>query len=169
MARFLVRRHQPDSQLHPTSRPPRKAGSRAGPCRPSTSPASPMTHPKAMRLQGHELERTLAMLRSLEIASWSVQPTVPPGMCAMYQHVLGACKAGAYSRENIRHKRHARCMVGRSKPRFPPYRAASELTACSDHQVYGAKNSSKCTEDAGVRQESGAGLLGNDRDGHRCP
>jgi uncharacterized protein (TIGR03083 family) len=69
----------------------------------------PLAHPDAMRLQAHELERTLALLRSLDAASWGAQTDCPAwDVRAMYQHVLGACEAGASMRENIRQLRRAR-------------------------------------------------------------
>jgi uncharacterized protein (TIGR03083 family) len=62
----------------------------------------PLTHDECMHRQAHELERTLALLRSLDDAAWS-SPTDCPAwdVRAMYQHVLGACEAGASTRENI--------------------------------------------------------------------
>jgi uncharacterized protein (TIGR03083 family) len=61
----------------------------------------PLTHPEAMRLQAGELDRTLALLRSLDDAAWTAQTDCPAwDVRAMYQHVLGACEAGASVREN---------------------------------------------------------------------
>ena len=62
----------------------------------------PLAHTEAMRLQAAELDRTLALLRSLDAASWTVQTGCCPAwdVRAMYQHVLGACEAGASIREN---------------------------------------------------------------------
>jgi uncharacterized protein (TIGR03083 family) len=63
----------------------------------------PLTHPEAMRLQADELDRTLALLRSLDAAAWAAQTDCPAwDVRAMYQHVLGACEAGASVRENVR-------------------------------------------------------------------
>ena len=69
----------------------------------------PLTHHEAMRRQAHELERTLALLRSLDDAAWTA-PTCCPAwdIRAMYQHVLGACEAGASLRENVHQLRRAR-------------------------------------------------------------
>jgi uncharacterized protein (TIGR03083 family) len=68
-----------------------------------------LTHEEAMRLQGHELDCTLALLRSLDDAAWNVQTDCPAwDVRAMYQHVLGACEAGASMRENIHQLRRAR-------------------------------------------------------------
>ena len=70
----------------------------------------PLAHNEAMRRQTQELDRTLALLRSLDEAAW----TAPTGSCpawdirAMYQHVLGACEAGASIRENLHQLRRAR-------------------------------------------------------------
>jgi uncharacterized protein (TIGR03083 family) len=70
---------------------------------------APLTHEEAMRLQAHELDRTLALLRSLDAAAWSAQTDCPAwDVRAMYQHVLGACEAGASMRENIHQLRRAR-------------------------------------------------------------
>ncbi len=69
----------------------------------------PLAHDEAMRRQAQELERTLALLRSLDDAAWTA-PTACPAwdIRAMYQHVLGACEAGASIRENVRQLRRAR-------------------------------------------------------------
>jgi uncharacterized protein (TIGR03083 family) len=49
------------------------------------------------------------LLRSLDDASWSTPTDCPAwDVRAMYQHVLGACEAGASMRENIRQLRRAR-------------------------------------------------------------
>lgn len=70
----------------------------------------PLTHDEAIRLQTYELERTLEMLRSLDDAAWTVATACPAwDIRAMYQHVLGACEAGASIRENVR-----QLMVARS-------------------------------------------------------
>ena len=69
----------------------------------------PLTHHEAMRRQEHELQRTLTLLRSLDDSSWSAPTDCPAwDVRAMYQHVLGACEAGASMRENIRQLRRAR-------------------------------------------------------------
>ena len=66
------------------------------------STLAPLTHDEAMRLQGAELDRTLTMLRSLDPAQWATQTECPAwDVRAMYQHVLGACEAGASMRENV--------------------------------------------------------------------
>jgi uncharacterized protein (TIGR03083 family) len=66
-----------------------------------------------MRLQAHELERTLALLRSLNEASWAAATDCPGwDIRTMYQHVLGACEAGASIGENIRQLRRARAYRG---------------------------------------------------------
>lgn len=69
----------------------------------------PLSHSEAMRLQAQELGRTLLLLRQLDEASWGT-PTACPAwdVRAMYQHVLGACEAGASIRENVRQLRQAR-------------------------------------------------------------
>lgn len=69
----------------------------------------PLAHKEAMHLQAQELERTLAMLRSLDQADWSAATDCPAwDVRAMYQHVLGACEAGASMRENVHQLRSAR-------------------------------------------------------------
>lgn len=69
----------------------------------------PLAHREAMRLQAHELERTLALLRSLDQASWAAATDCPAwDIRGMYQHVLGACEAGASMPENIRQIGRAR-------------------------------------------------------------
>jgi uncharacterized protein (TIGR03083 family) len=63
---------------------------------------APLTHDEATRLQGVELGRTLTMLRGLDPAQWAVGTDCPAwDVRAMYQHVLGACEAGASIRENV--------------------------------------------------------------------
>jgi uncharacterized protein (TIGR03083 family) len=65
-----------------------------------------VTHQEAMRLQASELERTLELLRSLDERAWSAPTDCPDwDVRAMYQHVLGACEAGASMRENV-HQLH---------------------------------------------------------------
>jgi uncharacterized protein (TIGR03083 family) len=73
------------------------------------STIEPLTHLEAMRLQADELALTLALLRSLDVAEWSTATDCPAwDVRAMYQHVLGACEAGASMRENIHQLRKAR-------------------------------------------------------------
>ena len=69
----------------------------------------PLTHHEAMRAQAAELDRTLTLLHSLDDASWAAATDCPAwDVRAMYQHVLGACEAGASLRENIHQLRAAR-------------------------------------------------------------
>lgn len=68
-----------------------------------------LTHQEAMRRQSQELERTLALLRSLDPDDWAARTDCPAwDVRAMYQHVLGACEAGASMRENVRQLLRAR-------------------------------------------------------------
>jgi uncharacterized protein (TIGR03083 family) len=70
---------------------------------------APLTHEEAMDLQANELDRTLALLRSLDDADWKAQTDCPAwDVSAMYKHVLGECEAGASMRENIHQLRSAR-------------------------------------------------------------
>jgi uncharacterized protein (TIGR03083 family) len=69
----------------------------------------PLTHHQATRLQAEELALTLTALRNLDDAAWSTATDCPAwDIRAMYQHVLGACEAGASLRENIHQLRRAR-------------------------------------------------------------
>jgi uncharacterized protein (TIGR03083 family) len=69
----------------------------------------PLTHEEAMRLQETELECTLALLRNLDASDWAVPTDCPAwDVRAMYQHVLGACEAGASMRENLHQLLRAR-------------------------------------------------------------
>jgi uncharacterized protein (TIGR03083 family) len=69
----------------------------------------PLAHDEAMRRQAQELDRTLALLRSLDDAAWTAPTDCPAwDIRAMYQHVLGACEAGASIRENLHQLRRAR-------------------------------------------------------------
>jgi mycothiol maleylpyruvate isomerase-like protein len=62
----------------------------------------PLTHDEAMRRQAQELDRTLTLLRSLDDAAWTAATDCPAwDIRAMYQHVLGACEAGASIRTHI--------------------------------------------------------------------
>ena len=73
------------------------------------STIEPLTHDEAMRHQAHELDRTLALLRTLDAAAWTASTDCPAwDIRAMYQHVLGACEAGASIRENVHQLRQAR-------------------------------------------------------------
>jgi uncharacterized protein (TIGR03083 family) len=68
----------------------------------------PLTHLDAMRLQEQELELSLRFLQSLDEEEWQVATDCPAwDIRAMYQHVLGACEAGASIRENIHQLRRA--------------------------------------------------------------
>jgi uncharacterized protein (TIGR03083 family) len=68
-----------------------------------------LSHREAMRLQADELERTLGLLRSLDDTEWKEATDCPEwDIQGMYQHVLGACEAGASLRENIHQLHRAR-------------------------------------------------------------
>ena len=68
----------------------------------------PLTHDEAMRRQAQELDRTLTLLRSLDDVAWTAATDCPGwDIRTMYQHVLGACEAGASIRENVRQLRQA--------------------------------------------------------------
>lgn len=76
-----------------------------------------LSHDEAMQLQAVELERTLALLGSLDEADWSVQTECPDwDVRRMYLHVLGACDAAASMRENVHQmlaaKRHQKSEGG---------------------------------------------------------
>jgi uncharacterized protein (TIGR03083 family) len=69
----------------------------------------PLSHEEAMRLQAKELELALESLRSVDDAAWANRTDCPAwDVRAMYQHVLGACEAGASVRENLHQLRRAR-------------------------------------------------------------
>jgi uncharacterized protein (TIGR03083 family) len=69
----------------------------------------PLAHHEAIRCQALELERALGFLRSLNAESWTAPTDCPAwDLRAMYQHVLGACEAGASVRENLHQLRAAR-------------------------------------------------------------
>lgn len=70
---------------------------------------APLTHEEAMRLQAAELDRALSVLRALDASGWAARTDCPAwDVRAMYQHVLGACEAGASMRENVHQLRAAR-------------------------------------------------------------
>jgi len=69
---------------------------------------TPLTHAEAMGLLERELERTIAMLRSLDDDEWTMQTDCPDwDVRSMYLHVLGASEAGASMRENVHQLRKA--------------------------------------------------------------
>jgi uncharacterized protein (TIGR03083 family) len=91
---------------------------------------TPLAHREAMRLQAHELERTLTLLRSLDQAAWAAATDCAGwDVRAMYQHVLGACEAGASMRENIRQLLRARAY---RKQHGGPLEAALSAVQISD-------------------------------------
>ncbi len=66
-------------------------------------------HREAMNLQAAELERALALLRTLDSDQWSTQTNCPDwDVRRMWLHVLGACDAGASIRENMHQMRLGR-------------------------------------------------------------
>ena len=68
-----------------------------------------MSHHEAMNLQATELERTIALLRSFDVHDWEARTDCPDwDVRAMYQHVLGACEAGASMQENLHQLHRAR-------------------------------------------------------------
>lgn len=76
-----------------------------------------LSHDEAMQLQSVELDKTLALLSSLDEADWSVQTECPDwDVRRMYLHVLGACDAAASMRENVHQmwtaKRHQKSEGG---------------------------------------------------------
>ena len=70
---------------------------------------APVTHHEAMRLQKEELDLAASVLRTLGDREWEAATDCPAwDVRAMYQHVLGACEAGASLRENVHQLRRAR-------------------------------------------------------------
>jgi hypothetical protein len=52
----------------------------------------PMSHHEAMRLQACELDRVVAVLRSLDHSAWTASTDCPGwDVRTLYLHVLGAC------------------------------------------------------------------------------
>ena len=78
----------------------------------TTSPVAaiaPLSHEEAMRLQAEELDRSVADLGTLGTGDWERATDCPAwDVRAMYQHVLGACEAGASLRESVHQMRLAR-------------------------------------------------------------
>ena len=91
----------------------------------TTSPVTaiaPLRHEEAMRLQAEELDRTVTELRMLGTRDWDLATDCPDwDVRAMYQHVLGACEAGASMRENVHQMWLAR---GRRRRHGGPLEAA---------------------------------------------
>jgi hypothetical protein len=70
-----------------------------------------VSHTEAMDLQATELERSLDLLRGLSPEQWSTQTDCPDwDVRRMWLHVLGACEAGASTRENMHQMRLGRKM-----------------------------------------------------------
>jgi uncharacterized protein (TIGR03083 family) len=70
---------------------------------------APIGHREAMALQATELERAVAMLRTLDADQWATRTNCPDwDVRQMWLHVLGACEAGASMRENVHQMRAAR-------------------------------------------------------------
>ncbi len=68
----------------------------------------PFSHHEAMRGQARELDRVIAVLRSLDQGSWAASTDCPGwDVRTLYLHVLGACEAGASVRENLHQMRLA--------------------------------------------------------------
>jgi uncharacterized protein (TIGR03083 family) len=119
------------------------------------STIAPLTHDEAMRLQGAELECTLRMLRGLEPAQWDAPTDCPAwDVRAMYQHVLGACEAGASMRENVHQLRagyaHRKANGGpleaalsgvqvRERAELMPAQIVDRLTAVAPRTVRGRR------------------------------
>mgnify|MGYP001819658122 FL=1 len=67
---------------------------------------TPIDHAEAMALQRAELDRAIAMLRTLDADQWAAQTNCPDwDVRRMWLHVLGACEAGASMRENMHQMR----------------------------------------------------------------
>lgn len=93
----------------------------------------PLEHDDAMELQRVELDRTVAMLRSLTAEQWNAPVVECPGwnVRTMYAHVLGACEAGASFRENARQMRRA---LAHRKRNGGPLEAALSAIQIVDRQ-----------------------------------
>lgn len=66
-------------------------------------------HGEAMALQATELDRAVAVLRTLDDDQWRARTVCPDwDVRQMWLHVLGACDAGASMRENFHQMRLAR-------------------------------------------------------------
>jgi uncharacterized protein (TIGR03083 family) len=90
----------------------------------------PFSHREAMRLQTQELERTVASLRTLSDEDWATVTDCPAwDVRAMYQHVLGACEAGASIRENVHQLRRGYAF---RKQHGGPLEAALSATQIAD-------------------------------------
>jgi uncharacterized protein (TIGR03083 family) len=112
-----------------------------------------LNHDEAMRHQADELDRTLALLRSLDDQAWTAATACPAwDVRTMYSHVLGACEAGASIRENVRQMRRARAYRSRhggpleaalsaiqvhDRARLSPAQIIERLTAAAPKTVRG--------------------------------
>jgi uncharacterized protein (TIGR03083 family) len=66
-------------------------------------------HSEAMALQATELDRAVAVLRTLDDDQWAASTVCPDwDVRQMWLHVLGACEAGASMRENMHQMRVGR-------------------------------------------------------------
>ncbi len=146
------------------------------------STVAPLTHDEAMRLQAAELDRTLMVLRGLDPAQWATQTECPAwDVRAMYQHVLGACEAGASMRENVHQLRagyaHRKTHGGpleaalsdvqvRERAELTPAEVVDRLTAVAPKTVRGrrrtpglARNHAKLKVDGPVYETWKLGYL----------
>ncbi len=146
------------------------------------STLAPLAHDEAMRLQEAELDRTLTMLRGLDPAQWATQTECPAwDVRAMYQHVLGACEAGASMRENVhqlragyaRRKAHGGPLEAslsdvqvRERAELTPTEIVDRLTAVAPKTVRGrgrtpglVRNHAKLKVDGPVRETWKLGYL----------
>ena len=83
-------------------------------------------HREAMALQAAELERGLALLRTLDPDQWSTQTNCPDwDVRRLWLHVLGACEAGASIRENLHQMRAG---LKHRKDLGVPFEAGSQVS-----------------------------------------
>jgi uncharacterized protein (TIGR03083 family) len=141
-----------------------------------------LTHHEAMRLQAEELKRTLTLLGSLGDTDWREATDCPDwDIQAMYQHVLGACEAGASIRENIHQLYRARsyrkshggpleaalsAVQVRERAALGPVQIVERLTAVAPKTVRGRsrtptllRNYAKLTVDGPVHETWQLGYL----------
>ena len=120
----------------------------------------PLAHDEAMRRQAEELDRTLALLWSLDDAAWTA-PTVCPAwdIRAMYQHVLGACEAGASIRENVHQLRRARSYRNRAGGPLEAALSAVQVRerACEPRADHRAAHGDRAEDRARPRAHASAG------------
>jgi len=126
---------------------------------------SPIDHREAMQLQATELERAVAMLRTLGPDDWATQTVCPDwDVREMWLHVLGACEAGASMRENVHQMAAAR---KRCKQLGVPLEAGLSGVQVAERLDLSPADLVERLEQIAPKTVKGRSRTPGDQDGHR--